>query len=239
MTQADPSAKPLDLPPRILVVDDDRTVCHLVRDTLEAAGFVVSTAADGPQALATVDRDGLPHLAVLDYMMPGMDGLELARHLGAFCDLPIILLSAVEDERVVVEAIQTCAEDYIVKPFRPRELVARVERVLRRVGFAGHAVGRQVALDEYLRVDFAHQQAWLDGQPVALTPVETKLLYILARNAGHTVTTGFLLKRLWPLEEVFEDALRVHIHRLRQKIEPDPRAPRYIVTERGLGYRCL
>jgi DNA-binding response OmpR family regulator len=114
--------------------------------------------------------------------------------------------------------------------------VARVQRVLRHIGDFAYTLEPVTRVDDRLAVDFAHQQALVGGQPVPLTPTETKLLYILMRNAGRTVTTGFLLRRLWPLEEVFEDTLRAHIHRLRRKIEPTPAQPRYIVTERGIGY---
>jgi DNA-binding response OmpR family regulator len=109
--------------------------------------------------------------------------------------------------------------------------------VLRRIGDFAYTLDPITRVDGRLGVDFAHQQVIVEGRRIDLTPTETKLLYILMRNAGRTVTTGFLLRRLWPLEEVFEDTLRVHVHRLRQKMEADPRKPRYVVTERGLGYR--
>ena len=222
---------------QILVVDDDPAILRLVGDKLDREGFEVWTAASGQQALDVIDRRGLPHLAVVDITMPGMDGFEFCQRVQEFSDLPAIMLTAVDEEETVIQGIQYFAEDYVTKPFSPRELVARVQRVLRRIGDFAYALEPVIGVDDRLAVDFAHQRAVVGGEYVSLTPTETKLLYILMRNAGRVVTTDFLLRRLWPLEEVFEDTLRVHIYRLRQKIEALPGQPRYIVTERGLGYR--
>lgn len=224
-------------PQRILVVDDDPRVRQLVKLKLDRAGFEVLTAACGEEALDVIARRGLPHLAIVDIMMPGMNGFEFCQAVQQFSDLPVIMLSAVDEEETVIQGIEHFAEDYITKPFSPRELLARVQRVLRRIGDFAYALDPVVQVGDYLAIDIAHQQAVVDGQPVDLTPTETKLLHILMRNAGRTVTTDFLLRRLWPLKEMLEDTLRVHIHRLRQKIEADPSEPRYVVTERGLGYR--
>ncbi len=223
-------------PQRILVVDDDPDILSLVRVKLDQVGFEVWTANSGPNALALIEQRGLPHLAIVDIMMPPMDGFELCRTIHQFSDLPVIMLTAVDEETTVIRGIEHFAEDYIIKPFSLGELVARVQRVLRRIGDFAYALDPVIHVDDHLAVDFAHQQVIVDGQPVPLTPTESKLLYILMRNAGRTITTDFLLSRLRPLEEVFEDTLRIHIHRLRLKIEPVPTQPRYIVTERGLGY---
>ncbi|HYG62508.1 MAG TPA: response regulator transcription factor, partial [Thermoanaerobaculia bacterium] len=145
--------------------------------------------------------------------------------------------TAVSEEETVVRAIQTLAEDYILKPFNPREMVARVERVLRRIGDFAYTLDPLIRVDDRLSVDFAHQKVLVEGTAVPLTSTESKLLYVLMRQAGRVVPTEFLIRRLWPSEETFEDTLRVHIHRLRGKIEPDPARPRYVVTERGVGYR--
>jgi DNA-binding response OmpR family regulator len=173
----------------------------------------------------------------VDINMPGMSGFEFCQTVQRFCDLPVILLTAIQEEETVIRGIEHYAEDYVTKPFSPRELVARVRRVLRRAGDLN--LEPVIQVDDRLAVDYAHQQVTVDGQTVSLSPTETKLLYLLMRGAGRTVTTGFLLRRLWPLEEVYEDALRVHVYRLRQKIEPVPSHPRYIVTERGLGYQFV
>jgi DNA-binding response OmpR family regulator len=222
---------------RILAVDDDPKIRRLVELKLDHAGFEVRTAASGQEALDIIAQHGLPHLAIVDIMMPGMSGFEFCEAVQEFSDLPVIMLTAVDDEDMVIQGIERFAEDYIIKPFSPRELLARVQRVLRRIGDFAYTLEPVTQVDDRLGVDFAHQQATVDGQSIDLTPTETKILYILMRNAGRTVTTDFLLRRLWPLEEVFEDTLRVHVHRLRQKIEANPRKPRYIITERGLGYR--
>jgi DNA-binding response OmpR family regulator len=230
----------LNSPPqqqRILVLDSDPAILRLVSDTLDRAGFDVFTVASGQQALQVIARRGLPHLAIVDIHVPGMDGFEFCQAVHQFADLPVIILSAVDEEETVIRGIEHCAEDYITKPFNPRELVARVRRVLRRIGDFAYTLDPVTQADDRLAVNFTHQQALIAGQPVPLTPTETKILHILMRHGGRTVTADFLLRRLWPLKEVFEDTLRVHIHRLRRKIEPMPREPLYIVTERGVGYR--
>ena len=224
---------------RILVVDDDPAVLQLVRDKLDREGFQVYVAASGQEALEAIERWGLPHLAIVDINMPGMDGFEFCQVVQRFCDLPVILLTAIDEEETVIRGIELYAEDYVTKPFSPRELIARVRRVLRRIGDFAYTLEPVIRVDDRLAVDFAHQQAAVEGQPVSLSPTETKLLYLLMRNAGRPVTTDFLLRRLWPLEEVFEDALRVHIYRLRHKIESTPSRPHYVVTERGLGYQFM
>ena len=224
-------------PWRVLVVDDDRDILRLVRYTLEEDGFEVTTVGSGVEALESVAKDGLPHLAIVDIMMPGMDGLELCRRLHDFSDLPVVMLTAVDEEQTTVETIRDLAEDYITKPFRPRELVARVGRVLRRIDDLSYASSPQLVIDDWLTLDLGGRKALVNGAEIALTPTETKIVHILIRRVGRTITTGFLLRRIWPMDEVFEDTLRVHIHRLRQKLEPKPDQPRYLLTERGLGYQ--
>ena len=229
----------LDRTQRILVVDDDPAILRLVKDRLEYAGYEVITATSGQPALDVISQRGLPHLAIVDINMPSMNGFEFCKAVQQFTDFPVILLTAVDEEETIIRGIQYFAEDYVTKPFSPRELAARVERVLRRIGDFAYALDPLIRIDERLSIDFAHQQATVENQVISLTPTETKLLFILMRNAGHTVSTDFLLRRLWPLDEVFEDTLRVHIYRLRQKIEANPTKPIYIVTDRGQGYSFL
>jgi DNA-binding response OmpR family regulator len=224
---------------RILVVDDDPIILRLVSDKLDQAGFEVFTSTSGQQALQLIERRGLPHLAIVDINMPGMDGFEFCRTVQSYSDLPVIMLTAVDEEETVIRGIERFAEDYVTKPFSPRELVVRVQRVLRRISDFDYALQPITKVDDRLAVDFSHQQAFVDDEPIALTPTETKLLYILMRNAGRTVTSDFLLRRLWPLDEVFEDTLRVHIHRLRKKIQGPTAQAQYITTERGVGYRFV
>lgn len=224
---------------RILVVDDDPDILSTVSMTLELEGFEVFQASSAEEAERQIERHGLPHLALVDIMMPGTDGLELCRKVQNYCDLPVILLTAVDDDQTKVRSIDEIAEDYVTKPFHPPELVARVKRVLRRIGDFGFRLEPETRIDERLAVDFAGKRAVVDGESVALTPTESKLLHILLTNARRTVRTDYLIGRLWPHDEVFEDTLRVHVHRLRQKIEPKSSKPRYLVTHRGEGYVFL
>lgn len=224
---------------RVLCVDDDPDILRILRYTFEDAGFDVGTAGSAAQALRWIGQHGLPHLALVDIRMPEMDGIALCRQIQSFCDLPAILLTAVDDEPTVVEALDKVAEDYVLKPFRPNELVARARRVLRRMGDLSFVHGPETAVDERLAVDFVRQTARVDGGSVPLTPTECKILHILMRSAPRLVTTDYLLRRVWPLEAVFEDTLRVHVHRLRQKIEPSPGQPRYLLTHRGQGYSFI
>jgi len=225
--------------PRVLVVDDDPAIVRLVSSKLDISGYRVMTATSGNEALDRIAQDGLPHLAIVDINMPGIDGFEFCRTVQQFADLPVILLTAVDQEDVVIQGIEHFAEDYVTKPFSPRELMARVGRVLRRMGDFAYTLDPIIQVDQHLSVDFVHQQVVSDGELISLTPTETKILFILMRNAGRTVTNDFLLRRIWPLDEIFEDTLRVHIHRLRQKIESKPNGVKYVGTERGIGYRFL
>jgi DNA-binding response OmpR family regulator len=222
---------------RILAVEDDPDLLRLISHELGAGGFTVWACPSAEAALDTIGRKELPHLALVDILLPGLDGMELARRIHEWSDLPIIMLTSVDEEGTVVRAIERFAEDYIRKPFNPREMVARVERVFRRIGDFAYTLRPVVRVDDRLSIDFAHQRATAAGREVALTSTETKLLYVLLRSAGRVVATDFLLRRLWPSDEVFEDTLRVHVHRLRAKIEPEPSRPRYVLTERGTGYR--
>ena len=224
----------------VLVVDDDPDLRRLVAYTLEfVEGLAVASASSAQEALDWIGKHGLPHLAVVDIMMPGMSGLDFSREVQRFSDLPVILLTAVHDDEIVVRSIEELAEDYVKKPFNPRELSARVKRVLRRIGDFAFASAPITHIDPSLSIDFAHQTALVSDRLVPLTPIESKLLHILTRSARRTVRTDYLLRRVWPLEEVFEDTLRVHIHRLRQKIEPVPAEPKYLLTQRGMGYSFL
>jgi DNA-binding response OmpR family regulator len=225
---------------KVLVVDDSHMILRMVKIALEQAGYDAATAPSGEAALEHIRRHGLPHIALVDINMPpGMDGFEFCEAVHEFSDLPIIMLTAIDDEAVVIAAIEQHAEDYITKPFRPGELVARVGRVLRRVGDFAYALGPQIAVGPDLKIDFAARQAQLNGEEISLTPTEAKLLYILMRNAGQIVTAGFITRRLWPMEQVQEDRLRVYVHRLRKKIEKDSTNPQYIHSERGIGYMFI
>ena len=221
---------------RILHVDDDPVIRLITERALKQAGFEVWTAESGQQALDLIAEHGLPHLALVDIFMPGMSGLELCEKIQASADLPIILVTSVDDSVTEVEAIREVAEDYVTKPFEPSVLVARVERVLRRIGSFAYALGPRTRVDDHLEVELGRRRVHIEGRPVRLTRTETKLLYLLMRNAGQTVTSDFLLRRIWPREEIYENVLRTHVGRLRKKIESRPGRPRYVMTRRGLGY---
>ena len=223
--------------PRILLVDDEPDIRWTVSQVLEDEGFEVATAGSADEAMECIERDGIPHLAVVDIMMPEVDGLELCRRLHEFSDLPIIMLTAVDDQRTINAAIREFAEDYVVKPFDPDELAARVRRVLARFETFDHATEPELVIDERLTLALGSGRALVDGQPVELTPTECHILHILVRARGRTVSTEHLIERIWPRDEVFEDSLRVHVHRIRRKIERDPSTPRHLLTKRGVGYR--
>ena len=210
----------------------------MVKTTLERAGFEVLAAPSGEDALEQIQHNGLPHLAIVDINMPlGMDGFEFCEAVLEFCDLPIIMLTAVEESETIIQAIEQYAEDYITKPVSTGELIARVRRILRGLGRFAYPLEKFTKVDEHLAVDFVNCEAKVtDEELVSLTPTETKLLYILMRSSGKLITTDFLLKRLWPLETAFEDRLRVYVHRLRNKIEQTPNDPKYIVSKRRKGY---
>lgn len=221
---------------RILAVDDNPYTLRIVEVALSKAGFEVQTASSGQDALNLIQRSGIPHLAIVDLNMPGMDGFQFCKSVHTFCDMPIVMLTAVNEEETVIRGIEEFAEDYIVKPFSPGELVARVRRVLRRIGTFAYTLDPIVEVDDHLQIDFPSRKAIVSGEKVSLTPTESKLLYLLMRSAGRVVTTDFLLRRLWPLEEAYEDRLHVHVHRLRRKVEKNHKSPEYVVSERGTGY---
>jgi DNA-binding response OmpR family regulator len=223
-------------PYHILAVDDSPMILRLVSLALEEASFRVTTASSGEEGLEIIQRFGLPHLALVDINMPpGMDGFEFCEKVLEFSDLPIIMLTAINHEETIIQAIDQFAEDYITKPFNSGELVSRIRRVLRRIGDFGYTNDPVIKIDRCLAIDFPKRTAVVDGVNVPLTPTEAKLLYILLRSAGRIVTIDFLMRRLWPLERVGEDRLRVNIHRVRKKIETSEGEP-YIISERGIGY---
>jgi DNA-binding response OmpR family regulator len=224
---------------RILVVDDEPEIRNLIVRKLINAGYDVLSANSANHALEVIQKKGLPHLAIIDINMPGMNGLELCDSIQQYVDLPVILVTAISESTTTIQAIKHYAEDYIVKPFNLDELVVRVQRLLRRINDFSYADGPLVQISPRLAVNFVQKQAFVDGKVIDLTPTETKLLHILWRHSGRIVTNEFLLGRVWPNEEVFEDTLRVHIHRLRQKIDTKGLAEKYILTERGQGYRFV
>lgn len=222
----------------ILVVDDAADTRLLLNLRLQREGYKVSTAGGAAEALQIVQKEGLPDLALLDIMMPEVDGLTLAEELRTIGDIPIIFLTALSDTDTKVQAINHFAEDYITKPFAFPELVARVRRVLMRMNTSQQA-DPEIYIDEHLRINFAQQYATLDGEQITLTPTENRLLNILFTNRGRVLSPGFLLAKAWdPVRQGTIESLWVHMRRLRSKIEADAENPRYVVTVRGQGY-CL
>ena len=227
-----------DVRPAVLVVDDSKEALQIVQHTLEEADFIPATASSGEEALDQIAEKGLPHLAVVDLNMPpGMNGFGFCDRLYQFSDVPVIMLTGVDESETVVQALQQYAEDYVLKPFNPDELVARVRRVLARVGKFPYGMEVPIVVDDCLRVDFPAREVMLEDRKASLTPTEARLLYLLMRTPGKTINSDFLLRRMWPMEHAYEDRLHVYIHRLRSKLQIGQWEHQYVVSERGVGYR--
>ena len=219
----------------ILVVDDEPRIVQLARDYLEHAGFDVITAADGPTALAAARTRG-PDLVVLDLGLPRMDGLDVARAIRRDSAVPIIMLTARAEETDKLVGLELGADDYLTKPFSPKELVARVRAVLRRVD--GDLVHADVVRVGEVELDVPRLRVTVAGRRVELTPTEFQLLLALARQPGRVLTRAQLLDAIHGVAfESFERAVDAHVKNIRRKVEPDPRAPRYLQTVFGVGYR--
>jgi two-component system KDP operon response regulator KdpE len=224
---------------RILVVDDEPRMIHFIRLNLEHDGFEVVEATSGSEALEQY-RDHLPDLILLDVMMPDLDGFETLRLIREISNVPVIMLTAKGEEEDRVRGLELGADDYITKPFSPRELVSRVRAVLRRTEMPGKPVHEIIEVDDRLKIDFDRREVWVEGGLVKLRPTEYRLLYHLVKNAGWVVPHEQLLAKVWGYEYRDETHyLRLYINYLRKKLEEDPSNPRYILTERGVGYRFV
>jgi two-component system KDP operon response regulator KdpE len=212
---------------------------RFIRMNLDLEGFTVFEAADGVQALKQV-RDVLPDLIILDVMMPELDGFETLRDLREFSSVPVIMLTARGEEDDRVKGLELGADDYITKPFSPRELVSRVKAVLRRAETATPVSKAPIKVDDHLRIDFDRREVYVADKLIKLRPTEFRLLYHLVSNAGWVVPHEQLLAKVWGYEYRDETHyLRLYINYLRQKIEADPAKPKYILTERGVGYKFV
>jgi len=224
---------------RILVVDDDVKTVELVKLYLNRDGYQVFTAYDGLEALRLA-RESHPDLIVLDLMLPGLDGLEVCRTLRDESDVPIIMLTARTTDQDRLTGLDLGADDYVTKPFSPRELAARVRAVLRRL--PGEALQRgpvQIKHGE-LTVNFLKREVSLGGRPLNLTPTEFKLLGVLIKEPGRVFNRGQLIEKALGYDfEGFDRTIDVHVLNLRRKLEPDPNHPRYIETVYGAGYKFL
>jgi DNA-binding response OmpR family regulator len=222
--------------PAILLVDDDRTLLSVLSRRVGRAGYEVRTAHSGASALKQLEGSW-PALLVIDLMMPGMDGFELARRVKQLADLPIIILSAVDASEAKVSALELYAEDYVTKPFDPDELVARIQRILRRSppGKPSITLG-----DGQVEIDLASRRVMTPSGPQALTRTEARMLSVLAGAIDRVVATDTLLERVWSDADGAEPSyVWVTIRRLRRKLEEDPDRPKHLLTERGLGYRLV
>ncbi len=222
----------------ILVVDDETRVISFIRMNLEVEGYRVTEAHNGMEALEAV-RTQLPDLVLLDVMMPELDGFETLRMLREFSTIPVIMLTAKGEENDRVYGLELGADDYVSKPFGPRELSSRIKAVLRRAEMPSASPSQAILeIDEHLSVDFNRREVIVDGERIKLRPTEYRLLYHLIENAGWTVPHEQLLAKVWGYEYRDEaHYVRLYVNYLREKIEQDPSSPRYILTERGVGYR--
>jgi DNA-binding response OmpR family regulator len=219
----------------VLVVEDEIEIARVVRDYLRNAGFEVIVVGDGGSAVASV-RSAKPDLLVLDLGLPGRDGLDVAREIRRWSDTPIVMLTARGDETDRVVGLEIGADDYVVKPFSPKELVARVRAVLRRTRTA--ARGDEIVRAGDVEIDTAKMRVSVGDTQVDLTPTEFQLLATLAREPGRVFTRSQLLDAVHGVAiESYERAIDAHVKNIRRKLEPTPGSPRYVVTVHGVGYR--
>ncbi|HET6443435.1 MAG TPA: response regulator transcription factor [candidate division Zixibacteria bacterium] len=223
----------------VLVVDDEPRMIRFIRMNLELEGYHVVEAGNGIEALDQV-RKHMPELVIMDIMMPKMDGFETLQLLREISTVPVILLTVKGEEEDRIRGLELGADDYVTKPFSPRELVSRVNAVLRRADWPSSAPRTILEIDERLSVDFNRHQVIVSDERIDLRPTEYRLLSHLIQNAGWVVPHETLLAKVWGYEYRDETHyLRLYINYLRKKIEQDPAEPKYILTERGVGYRFI
>jgi DNA-binding response OmpR family regulator len=224
---------------KILVVDDEERMARFIRLNLEHDGFQVVEAYKGMQAVQVL-RDQMPDVVLLDVMLPDIDGFEVLQLIREVSSVPVIMLTAKGEEDDRVKGLELGADDYVTKPFSPRELVSRVRAVLRRTETTGLGSKEVIEVDEHLKLDFSRREVWLDNKLVKLRPTEYRLLYHLVQNAGWVMTYDQILSKVWGYEYRDEPHyVRLYVNYLRQKLEKDAANPKYILTERGVGYRFV
>jgi two-component system KDP operon response regulator KdpE len=221
----------------ILVIDDEPRIAEAVSMNLELEGYQVSWASNGREALRKITEE-LPDLVILDVMMPEMDGFETLRRIRELSNVPVIMLTVKGGETDKVRGLDLGADDYVTKPFGPKELVSRVKAALRRTTMPGPVPKTEIKVDDNLSIDFGRRKVIVRGKEVHLRPTEYRLLYHLVNNAGRVLTHETLLRKVWGYDYRDEDQyLWLYMTYLRQKLEDNPREPRYILGERGIGYR--
>ena len=223
----------------ILAVDDEPKMIRFIRMNLELEGYRVSEATNGMEALEKT-REELPDLVLLDVMMPDMNGFETLQHIRETSTVPVIMLTVQSEEEDIVRGLALGADDYVTKPFSPRELTSRIKALLRRAEMPAPMEKTVIEIDDRLSIDFQTHEVWVEGEQIRLRPTEYRLLYHLVNNAGWVMSRETLLSKVWGPEYRDEiQYLRLYINYLRQKIEVDPAHPNYILTERGVGYRFV
>jgi len=221
----------------ILVVDDEPRIIEALSMNLELEGYQVSGASNGYEALKKVTKE-LPDLVILDVMMPEIDGFETLKRIREVSTVPVIMLTVMGEEIDKIMGLDLGADDYVTKPFSPKELASRVRASLRRVELPTPAPKTEIRVDDSLSIDFSRHTVMVRGKEVHLRPTEYRLLYHLVSNAGRILTHETLLRRVWGYEYRDEDHyLWLYITYLRQKLEEDPKHAKYILGERGIGYR--
>ncbi len=224
---------------KILAVDDEQRMVRFIQLNLEQDGFEVVTAYNGKEALEQV-RTQLPDLILLDIMMPDINGFDVLKKIREVNNVPVIMLTAKGEEDDRIQGLELGADDYITKPFSPRELVSRIRAVLRRTKSFNEDEVDQIIVDDRLTIDFSRREVWVEGEKVDLRPTEYRLLYHLVQNAGWVNTHEQLLSKVWGFEYQDEPHyVRLYVNYLRKKLEEDPSNPKYILTERGVGYRFV
>lgn len=222
----------------ILVVDDEPHIVRFTAMNLEVEGFRVETAGNGLEALDVLDQRGPVDLVVLDVMMPELDGFETLRRIRDQSSVPVIFVTVRGDEADRVAGLDLGADDYLTKPFSPRELISRIRALFRRIEATDPPRLHEVVVDDWLTINFDQSMVITDGREVHLRPTEYRLLYQLVNNSGQLLSHDNLLERVWGPEYRGEHQyVRTYVTYLRQKLERDPRNPEYILSERGLGYR--
>ena len=239
MVESIPDSLEQTAPKLILIVDDEPRMRRFIRMNMELEGYQVVEAENGLRALDQI-RHHNPELVIMDVMMPEMDGFETLKLLREISTTPVILLTVKGDEEDKIQGLGLGADDYITKPFSPRELISRVQAVLRRAEWPAPPPRTILKIDDHLSVDFNRHQVIVKGERIDLRPTEYRLLNHLIQNAGWVVPHDTLLAKVWGYEYRDETHyLRLYVNYLRKKIEEDPTKPKYILTERGVGYRFV